>query len=211
MNEKTAARLRKRAVLSAARMGFTEQSEDFAHDAILEWLEGGGQHQTVDQAVIDAVRRAYGRPGLPGHELRRNLEQRTKSMDALADLPSHSVSRDSVHDFERLIQPLGSVDRAIVCLNYVWGFKEIEIAALFGITESRISQRLSQAVSRIAQRERKRGEPRTLSPDQEQARREREAAGPMAGLGKEEGYRVSPDEIEKIQEELLGTFGDDAF
>lgn len=211
MNEKTAARLRKRAVLSAARMGFTEQSEDFAHDAILEWLEGGGQHQTVDQAVIDAVRRAYGRPGLPGHQLRRNLEQRPKRMDALARLPGHSVNRDSVHDFERLIQPLGSVDRAIVCLNYVWGFKEIEIAAIFGITESRISQRLSSAVSRIAQRERKRGQPKALSPNEEQARREREASGQVESMGEEEKFGISPGALEKVPEELLGTFGEDTF
>jgi predicted transcriptional regulator len=98
-----------------------------------------------------------------------------------------------------------------VCLNYVWGFKEIEIAALFGITDSRVSQRLSSAVSRVAQRERKRGQSGTISPNEEQARREREASGQVEIVGQEEGLRVSPDTGQEMPEELLGTFGEDTF
>lgn len=211
MDENTAKRLRKRAVLSAARMGFSQQSEDLAHDAILEWLEGRGQHQTVDQAIIDAVRRTFGRPGFPGHELRRNLEQRAKSLDAVARIPSRSINRDSADDFERLIKPLSSIDRAIVCLNYVWGFKEIEIAAIFGVTESRVSQRISAAISRITQRERKQSQSRAVSPHEEQARREREASGQMASVGEKERFGISPDTIEEVPEELLGTFGEETF
>lgn len=212
MDEATAARLRKRAVLSAARMGFTERSEDLAHDAIVEWLEGRGQHQTVDQAVIDAIRRAFGRPGLPGHELRRNLEQRPKSMDRLARHTSREVDRDSVHDFDRLIRTLEPIQRAIVCLRYVWGFQEIEIAQCFGVSESRISQRLQAALSRIASRERQRKEPATISREiQERPGMDGETQGLLEEVGSEARERLSPREIEKIQEVLLETFGDSTF
>lgn len=149
MDEASAARFRKRAIFSATRRGFTEQSEDLAHDVILSWLEGGGQHQTIDHAVIDAVRRTHGRSGTPGHEQRRNLEQRAERVDALANRPGPAVDRDSCHDFERLIKPLESIDRAIVCLRFIWGFSEIEIASLFGITESRVCQRLGAVFNRL--------------------------------------------------------------
>ncbi len=149
MDESDAARFRKRAVFSAARKGFAQHSEDLAHDALLSWLEGHGKHQTVDQAVGDAIRGAFGRPGTPGHELRGNLEQRAESLDALAYRAVPSIDRDSLTDFERLIKPLESIDRSIVCLRFIWGFNEIEIANLFGITESRVSQRLHAVFSRL--------------------------------------------------------------
>lgn len=153
MDEETAARLRKRAVLSASRKGFAEHREDLAHDALVSWLEGHGQHQTADQAVTDAIRGAFGRPGTPGFESRRAVERPTESMDALAHVPSHEISRDSSNDFERLIGAvqLEPVDRAVVCLAYVWGFKGREIAHLFGLTEGWASQRLKGIQSRLSQ------------------------------------------------------------
>jgi predicted transcriptional regulator len=72
-------------------------------------------------------------------------------MDTLENYPSPSVDRDSLNDFERLIEPLKSSDRAIVCLAYVWGFKGKEIADLFGVTESRISQRIESIQKSLSQ------------------------------------------------------------
>lgn len=149
MTPDVATELRQRAILSASAKGFRQQSEDIAHDALLRWLEGFGRHQTVDQAVTDAIRGEFGRPGTPGHEQRRNLEQRYECMDGLARLPSREVTGDPLAEFERIIERLDRGDQTLCRLRFVWGFNEKEIGYLLGVTVSRISQRIRGVCARL--------------------------------------------------------------
>lgn len=152
MDDATATRLRKRLVLSAARKGAKESTEDIAHDVIVKWLERGDTHQTTDQAVIDALRRTSGRRGFASYERKRNLSTANiiEPMDTLARMPGAPVNLDSDADFERLIRPLESFERAVICLIYVWGLKGSEIALCFGVDESTISQRLKRATGTLS-------------------------------------------------------------
>jgi hypothetical protein len=159
LDEATAKRFRKRFVLSASRKGFREFSEDLAHDALIKWLEGIGKHQTVDQATVDAIRGTFGRPSTLGYLAKRAVARPAGSMGEMANISSNAVDPNSEHDFERIIKSLGTTDRAILVLTYVWGFKEIEVGHCFGITESRVSQRLKgiyQGLSRKLEAEERR-------------------------------------------------------
>lgn len=212
MTDDEAAKFRRRAIFSAARNGFSEQSEDLAHDVLVNWLEGHGQHQTVDQSVIDAIRRACGRPGTPGFECRRNVERPVDGLDALASRASPQIHPDSDADFERLIEPLESIQRAIVCLRFQWGFSEIEIGRAFGVSQSRISQRLSAALSRIESRERKQGQPREIP--QELQKRPEGASQGQGGIQEmvcEQASRIPCSAGQEASEALLGTFEQDTF
>lgn len=159
MNESDAKRFRKRFIFSATRKGFSEFSEDLAHDSLIKWLEGRGKHQTVDQATVDAIRGAFGRPGSPNYQLKRNVTRPSGSLDAVANKSSGEVLGYHDYDLERIIETLNSSDRAIAVLIYVWGFKELEVGHCFGVTESRISQRLKgiqEKLSREMAREKQR-------------------------------------------------------
>ena len=58
---------------------------------------------------------------------------------------------EQVHgfDFERLTGMLPAGERIITRLTHEWGFTGREIADLFGVTESRVSQRLESVEARL--------------------------------------------------------------
>lgn len=148
MTNEQAKKFRERAVASARRYGFAETADDIAQTVLLKFCEGRGQHQTIDQAVIDAVRSKFGRPGLPGYERRFTAEHQMAGMEAARGI---GVEQKHRHDFERLTGMLPAGERIITRLTYEWGFTEQEIGDLFGITESRISQKLAGVQAHLSQ------------------------------------------------------------
>jgi len=151
MNDEEAAKLRKRAILSATRKGLAEQSEDLAHDSIVRWLEGKGQHQTVEQSIIDSFRGTRRKRDAASPQYRRVEARDDDTMDDLENIPGAPIDRDTDSDFERIIQPLEQNDRIVMVLLYVWGLKLNEIGHCFGISESRVSQRIRGIQERISQ------------------------------------------------------------
>jgi DNA-directed RNA polymerase specialized sigma24 family protein len=153
IEHKAAIKLRSRAHSSAIRYGFKRDAEDLAQDAICTMIEHPTAGRTVDQHVIDAVRKRYGRPGLPGFGARQNLEcaiANGAESDARAGEPCPGISPGDRIDLERMLRHLGvGEERAFFLLRYQYGFKEIEIAHLYGLTKSRISQRLKGIQNRL--------------------------------------------------------------
>lgn len=137
MDNEKANELRRRAKLSAVRKGFTEDSDDLAQEVLLSFLEGRGQHQTVDYAVIDAIRRDRG-DSRNGRFKPRKRERRPHC--ELKEHHSIGESHESRGDFERIIGLLKGGRRAIAVLFFEWELTQKEIGNCFGITESRVSQ-----------------------------------------------------------------------
>lgn len=155
MDNETAKRLRERLVHAAERKGSGQESEDYAQDVLLEWVRKGhgGKRvtQTCDQGVVDAYRRDGGDRRTVGFESKRNVRRPEGSLDQMArgDIPRiHQVHN---FDFGRFTDGAESRDRAILKLIYEWGFKNREVADLFGVTESRICQVRSEVEGRISQ------------------------------------------------------------
>jgi DNA-directed RNA polymerase specialized sigma24 family protein len=141
MDANEAEKFRRRAKLSATRKGFAEDSDDLAQEVLLNWLEGGGQHQTVDYAVIDAIRRDR------GDSRNGQFEPRKRERRPHCELKEfHSVDQfdESRGDFERITSMLKGGRRAVAVLFFEWGLTQKEIGGCFGVTESAVCNWLRQ-------------------------------------------------------------------
>lgn len=74
---------------------------------------------------------------------RKALLTRTKKK---SEDPASKI--EAIETVERILAHAGPIDRACFILYYVWGFLLTEIAELFNVTESRISQRINQIHAR---------------------------------------------------------------
>ena len=133
-----------KAIISARKLGLGEHAEDIAQEVVAKFASGQGRHQTVDQAVIDVARGSFGDSRYDVHQQRRNLTRTYESLDIVANADRYGSTQSHQFDYPRIIDKLKSIERAIIVLRYEWGFKETEIAHCFGVTESRISQRLTR-------------------------------------------------------------------
>lgn len=135
MDSDTAAKLRARAKRGAESQGFRDDAEDLAQDTILHYLEGKGQHQKVDHALVDCIRQRF------GQEREKNYDKKTRLRNAGSGVSGPEVKGLQVpqhhHDFDldRLTAKLPERLRAVVFLHFKWGLTLPEIAEAFGITE----------------------------------------------------------------------------
>ncbi len=53
----------RRAKISAHRLGFHDLADDLAQEVIVKMLSRRAQNSTIDQIVVDCVRKMLGRPG----------------------------------------------------------------------------------------------------------------------------------------------------
>lgn len=138
--------------------GYRDGWEDCSQDIIMRWMMNPGGGQTVDQAVIDYIRTELGRTGTVNHEARQKFNNALSlsptnhegnhpgnvvdPLDKIADSRCNHERYEIVKDFEKVTNDvsLSVRQRVVTKLYYVWGLKCIEIADLFGITESRVSQ-----------------------------------------------------------------------
>jgi RNA polymerase sigma factor (sigma-70 family) len=149
IDRQTAEKILRRAKTSARKRGFGEHADDLAQEVLLSFVEGRGRHQTIDQAVIDAIRRTFGDSRSDHHQLRRACDWKGLTPRVLEIHGKSESDRGCEIGFERIVSLLGGPDRAIIKLRYQWGFREREIGDLFGLTESRISQRLKDIQTRL--------------------------------------------------------------
>lgn len=146
----------KRAKYVAIKRGYSELADDFSQEIFIEFIQNPARGATLDQLFIDYLRRTHGRPGTPGGDARIYAERNSVSLDAYAtggeyqeiQLPSHN-DRGSLDDDTRFKQsPWGLTflfrgkQAEIYRLYFLEEMKELEIAHLFGLAESRISQLL---------------------------------------------------------------------
>ena len=144
-------RCRKLAILR----GHKQVAEDFAQYAALRVFQG--RKATVEQLLIDYLRSEYGCTGI-----RSNSKQLLKCNERKHATPIDNENpiedfarRNSNHvrsfrDFEPFFKFISQIDRSILKLFYEWGFDESEIADCFGVTKSRICQRLQRVQSSLS-------------------------------------------------------------
>lgn len=142
----------------------TGGADDCVQEVLCRMFEGKHQHSTIDQCVIDYLRTDTGRKGAPGYTSRLNLINADtigpRSDDESDGLDYGRVGFDpgasegiEGFDWVRCVtRGLSRDEKIIVSLKANWGFREIEIANLFGVSESRISQRVKRIQERISAR-----------------------------------------------------------
>lgn len=144
--------VRKRAIYSAHKFGFGELAEDIAQEVVLDFLEGRSESSTVDQVAIDVIRRRFGRPGTPNFESRKSLRlaQSIVTEDGEETIGACDSELAGMRgDIERGLRCLSPVERLIFELSHIFGMKQKEVADELGVTESRVSQRLTQIESKL--------------------------------------------------------------
>lgn len=126
--------------------------EDVSQEVITRRLEGKGKHQTVDQTVIDISRSRVGRKGSPGYNERikiaaaKTLEPKAaKKLIAPAD-DFRLSDRISV---EQMFSCFKGNDRVILILHYKYGYDQVEIAYLYGVTKQYINEKLRLLENRL--------------------------------------------------------------
>jgi RNA polymerase sigma factor (sigma-70 family) len=116
------------------------EANDFLHDILLKRLEGNGQHQTIDQSVIDCFRVSSGRKG--SHKKRaRHIRHSVQSV------PSYDVTL--CYDVTQLLQNLIPRDREILLLYYIEGLYLKDLSKVYSLSESRIHQIIKKALRKL--------------------------------------------------------------
>lgn len=151
--------LKKRIEIASYKYGLRgEDIQDAAQEILLRLHEGKHKHSTVDQMLIDYLRTQSGRKGTVSYDTRKAL---VKPQRLQPDNKSDRgfIDRDQFRDLEygvdvgiyaRLVN--GETDKVIFKLLYKWGFCATEIADIFDVDPSRISQRIKRIQESIQQR-----------------------------------------------------------
>jgi DNA-directed RNA polymerase specialized sigma24 family protein len=180
-----------RARIAADRMGLKRDREELAQEVLCRMLEGKNQHSTVDQTLIDALRERSGRKGSPNYEARLRLYSAESREPHHLGIPGGDrvgADLDDRIDIQRMADFLRGEERALMKLRHQWGMNEVEIADLFGVSASRICQRLKGVCGRLSARASK------------AAHREREFEARLEEMGDRKGQslpRSSDQEVAK--------------
>lgn len=139
-------------IRTATKMGYEHMAADFAAWRAILLLEGKGEHQSTEQALIDFVRNEYGRTFFSENT---KPKDRSTSKDALKRIHRTKKTHPPVARTEPLMTlNLGKgaklmetmqAARTIIVLHGKWGFSFQEIAECFGVHPSRITQILVEA------------------------------------------------------------------
>lgn len=141
MNDQEIIKFQKRARFVANKKGYPQLADDFAQEIIINWLEGHGQHQTVDQYFIDYLRQQYGRTGRPGGDARSRLDRTAEDITKIRNLAVEPEEQRSDRRFNHLFR---GIQHTIYTLRFLEEMNLKEIGEILGVTESRISQRVSE-------------------------------------------------------------------
>lgn len=121
------------------RFSISESVEDFAQEYVLGVLEGKNRHQTIEQFVIDVLRKRSGRKGTSGYDQRlalvsaRNIEDiQVSDRRAPQDNLDARIHSDRMRSFVKQRE----------WHLYSEGYSLKEIGELTGVSQSRISQKL---------------------------------------------------------------------
>jgi DNA-directed RNA polymerase specialized sigma24 family protein len=142
MNSDEADKLHKRALIRAKKLGHGEYAEDLAQDVMAKLLGNGRKGQTIDQAMTDCLRHAYGdkRKKLTGFKKRRaiRLAGSLETEEGQTDLRCENLTQETLENHERIEKGLKNakrIQRAIFVLQEKWGFTLLEIGYVFGLSQ----------------------------------------------------------------------------
>lgn len=143
-------RLRKSALYWAKRLGFSSVKDDIAQEVLMGYLNGKNSKQTVQQAVICAVRRMIADPRALSFIAKRNLAFAVSFCLKYGNSETGGMDNGSV--LMHAISVLTDTHRVVVTLLYLWGLNEKEIGFVLGVTESQVSRIKTSAIKMIKQR-----------------------------------------------------------
>lgn len=109
-----------------------DSEDDCVQECLLAfWQNGKGQ--TVDQAVIDFLRKfGSGRKGKPGYEARLSLQNAIEIPESLSVSINPNIEINLTDELDGRLK--------FICQKYSEGYTFREISQSLGITESRVSQ-----------------------------------------------------------------------
>ena len=135
-----------------------ENTEDLAQEFLLdickEMRKGKLSFPMGDQVkqntLIDAIRRLFGDSRVENENKKRKQSIYAKYIDTEEDLPpSRSVDPLVQISYSECLSKLDEKKRVIMVLYFEWGLTLKEIAHCLGITESRVSQHLTQIETKL--------------------------------------------------------------
>lgn len=128
------------------RFGISDDPSDFAQEYVCGVLEGKHRHQTIEQFVIDVLRKRCGRKGGIGYVERSNLA----SPGSIEDLQisARGVSSDDLDARIHSDRNRRFVKSRMFEL-YAEGYSMKEISELYRVTESRVYQELKCVKERL--------------------------------------------------------------
>lgn len=128
------------------RFRISDDASDFAQEYVCGVLEGKHRHQTIDQFVIDVLRKRSGRKGSSGYDARQNLSNAT-TLDTYEDSDRRIYSDDLDARIHRDRNRKFIKSRMFEL--YTEGFSMKEIGEQYGLSEVRVSQKLKVVAERI--------------------------------------------------------------
>lgn len=138
-------KIRRKVKMAAREYGLQHEWEDIAQEVLTRMLEGKHQHATIDQAVIDYVRKIYGDRRHGTFQARKSLakaeHQGLDYFDTISALNPWS-KLDALIDFKKCIDLIGfdkKAQRAAIYLKYKEDWNQRELADCFGVTETAMS------------------------------------------------------------------------
>jgi len=125
---------------------YRDIEDDFAQYCLLRYLEGS--KATVEQLLVDFLRKNYGRP-----KGRRNMTiKNTMSLSNSEEVLQQVSVNEHNSDFSKIMDKLEGVERTIAVLHFKWDFTLKEIGEVLDVSESRVSQLLSALNSKFRKR-----------------------------------------------------------
>lgn len=152
MDTKEIARLSRSIRYSILKMGKSGDADDAVQDVLAEMLRCPNSGRSVDQHVVDYIRKQYGRKGLRGHSRRIALKNASIYDDGThSKADDDSYRADLFHgiDIAEISAMLKPKDRMMFLLIFKWGFNGREIAHLFGFTEPWASAQFKDLVKLV--------------------------------------------------------------
>lgn len=129
-----------RAKKSAVSKKFHQDADDFAQTVALNFLKNPKSKQTIDQAVIDAIRLEYGKGFKDPSKISKKFTK-LLSFDSLLVKPSHLPHEARIGDMPADVctlldlRQINRLYRGIFLMHYAFGFTYKEIGIVFGLTE----------------------------------------------------------------------------
>lgn len=144
MGRGTLEELYKKAVRIAYIYGQGHIAEDFASHFILRVLEGKSRHQLLRHALLDYLDKEE----RPMNRLKMLLSQ-------IPDPAKEFTQEDKVVLFDVIKKHASPLEEKLLHLYLIEGYMLDEIGRMYGISESRISQRFTELKSKCLRRDKK--------------------------------------------------------
>lgn len=145
--------LQSRCEAAVVRMGVPYHKEDFFSYICLRFVANPNRSATIDQHLIDYLRsecgsesRSPARFAATYNQLNINLSSSSDDEDRAPRMELETATWDHNKDysFELAANMLEGADRAMFLLHHEWGLQLKEIGNCFGVSESRICQKLTK-------------------------------------------------------------------